>query len=185
MILSLLPDGEVSVNPAEELKSLRGEHWEQKEIVLSGETEYIVPHAGGQALEIYAEFRPDAGAECGLKVFCSPDGEEQTRIVYKNDSGQIFVEREQASLDQRADVNAATMSVTLVDGEPLQLRVFADHSILEIFVNERLCLACRIYPTRDDSKGIRLFSRKGTTSVAKLNIWQTEAVWPIATGRDN
>ena len=184
LIIDLLPDGSVSVNPAEELKSLRGVHWAQEEIVLSGKTEYIVPHVEGKALEISANIQPDSEAECGLKVLCSPDGKEQTRIVYKSDSGQIFVEREQASLDQRADGNAATMPVSLVDGEPLKLRVFVDHSILELFVNEHLCLACRVYPTRVDSEGVRLFSLKGTTTVTNLDIWQLDAVWPVGDGKD-
>jgi beta-fructofuranosidase len=98
--------------------------------------------------------------------------------------GQIFVEREQASLDQRADANAATMPVSLADGEPLRLRVFVDHSILELFVNERLCLACRVYPTRDDSEGVRLFSRRGNITVKDLHIWQMDAVWPVTIGKD-
>ncbi len=184
LILDLLADGSVSVNPAEELEILRGAHWGQEAIVLSGDTEYIVPDTKGRALEISAEFIPEADAEFGLKVLCAPGGEEQTRIVYKSASGQIFVERGQASLDQRADSNVATMPVSLAAGEPLRLRLFVDHSILELFVNERLCLACRVYPTRDDSEGVRLFSRSGTIRVANLNIWQMDAVWPAGAGKD-
>lgn len=180
LVLDLLPDGEVGVTPAQEIKRLRGDHWGENNIILSGEPEYIIPHVEGKALEIQVEFRPEPDADCGLKVLCSPGGEEQTRIVYKRESGQIFVEREHASLDQRADINPVTMPVSLAAGEPLQCRVFVDHSTVEVFVNDRLCLACRVYPTHDDSQGVRLFSRRGQTTVSEINIWQMAAIWPTS-----
>lgn len=182
--LNLLDDGSVAVTPIQELQKLRDEHWQETEISLFGETEYILPHIAGNALEIQVEFIPDEDAECGLKVFCSPDGEEQTRIVYKREVGQIFVKRDQASLDQRADVNPATMPVALAAGESLRWRVFIDHSIVTVFVNERLCLICRVYPTRDDSQGVRLFSRCGETAVSEINIWHMNAIWPTAKEKD-
>ncbi|UCC51096.1 MAG: GH32 C-terminal domain-containing protein [Anaerolineaceae bacterium] len=42
---------------------------------------------------------------------------------------------------------AATKPVSLADGDALKLQVFVDHSILELLVNEHLCLACLVYPT--------------------------------------
>lgn len=177
LILDLLPDGTLSVTPAAELKMLRGRLWQKQEIILSGKTETILPHATGRALEIKTELLPQEGAECGLKVLCSPDGQEQTRIVYKQESGQIFVERDHSSLDQRADVNPATMPVSLAPGEALNLHIFVDHSVLEIFVNGYLCLACRVYPTREDSQGVRLFARNGETAMPYIKIWQLDAIW--------
>lgn len=176
--LNLLDDATVAVTPVQELQKLRGEHWQDNEISLFGETETILPYIAGKALEIEVEFIPDEDAECGLKVFCSPEAEEQTRIVYKREAGQIIVERDHASLDQRADVNPATMPVSLAAGESLRCRVFIDHSIVAVFVNERLCLICRVYPTRDDSQGVRLFSRQGQTAISEINIWQMNAIWP-------
>jgi beta-fructofuranosidase len=180
LVLDLLSDGEVGVSPAQELKNLRGDRWAEKNIKLAAEEEYTITQVDGKALEIQVEFRPEADVDCGLKVLCSPDGEEQTRIVYRRDSGQIFVERESSSLDQRADVNPATMPVSLAEGELFQCRVFVDHSIIEVFVNDRLYLACRVYPTRDDSQGLRLFSGRGQTTVTEIKIWQIDAIWPTS-----
>ncbi len=47
----------------------------------------------------------------------------------------------------------------LAPGDRLQLRVFVDHSVLEVFANGRACLTTRIYPTRPDSLGIGLEAR--------------------------
>jgi len=43
---------------------------------------------------------------------------------------------------------------------------------MEIFVNNRLCLTHRIYPTRDDSQGIVLFSKGGCIKIPVFNAWK-------------
>lgn len=178
LVLDLLEDGQVGITPAKELRMLRNEHWRREEIELSGTAEFGVNEIEGKALEIEAEFMPQKGAEFGLAVLCSPEGEEQTRIVYHPGTEQIFVERDQASLDQRADGNPATMPVKAVEGEPMEWRVFVDHSIIEVFVNGRLCLASRVYPTRGDSQGVCFFARRGQTRVRNINIWRMNGIWP-------
>ncbi|MDX1414414.1 MAG: glycoside hydrolase family 32 protein [Candidatus Promineifilaceae bacterium] len=182
LVLDLLDDDIVSVTPAEELKTLRTSHWHINEIRLTGASKYILPDAVGKALEIQAQFTFYDNSEFGLRVLCSPDEEEQTSIVYQHDNKQILIVREYASLDQRADKNPATMPVHLKDGEPLRLQVFVDHSIIELFVNGRLCLACRVYPVRDDSQGVGFFSRRGRTKISNINIWKMSAIWPTYKG---
>ena len=177
MVLDLLADGTVAIAPAQELQTLRTARWHKDQLNLLGDAEYPVAGITGKALEIQADFLPHGDAEFGLKVLCSPDEEEQTRIVYKRQAGQVFVERERASLDQRANVNPATMPVDLAPGEPLHFQIFVDHSIIELFVNEKLCLACRVYPTREDSHGVQFFSRRGHTEVTAINIWEMDAIW--------
>ena len=180
LVLDLLDDGQVGVTPVKELHLLRGEQWHKDEIELAGQAEFDVSAVEGKALEIQAEFVPSDGAEFGLKVLCSPEREEQTRIVFHPDLEQIFVERDQASLDRQADVNPATMPVKVVAGEPMRWRIFVDHSIIEVFVNERLCLACRVYPTRKDSQGVRFFAHRGQATVRNIHIWRINAIWPSA-----
>lgn len=177
LVLDLLPDGSVGVSPPAELQKLRGQQWQEDRVLLSGESVIDLPQVNGRALEIKMALQPSAGAEGGLLVFCSPDGQEQTRIMYKQADGQIFVEREQASLDQRADRNPATMPVTVGPGQELTLHIFIDHSVIEVFAQGKLCLACRVYPTREDSTGVRLYSRRGETAVSFVDVWELKSIW--------
>jgi beta-fructofuranosidase len=178
LVLDLRHDDTVAVNPAQELQALRAAHWQIDELQLIGQSEYTVQDTAGKALEIQAEFTPHDGSEFGLKVLCSPAAEEVTSIVYHHDKEQIVVERKNASLDPRAGVDPAAMPVHLKSGEPLQLRIFVDHSIIELFVNNRLCLVARVYPTRADSQGVRFFSRQGHTEISNINIWKMQTIWP-------
>ncbi|MFW6146093.1 MAG: GH32 C-terminal domain-containing protein [Planctomycetota bacterium] len=65
-----------------------------------------------------------------------------------------------------------TTEVYLDDDEPLDLRVFVDRSIVEVFVNGRQCLGVRVYPQRDDSTGVSLLSRGRGTTLQSLDAWR-------------
>jgi beta-fructofuranosidase len=73
--------------------------------------------------------------------------------------------------DERDDVRVQAAPLALGPDEPLQLRVFIDRSILEVYANGRQCVTQRIYPTRADSLGVALFSQRGATSVLSLDAW--------------
>lgn len=181
LVLELRDDHTLAINPAPELKALRAEHWHWEHYHLEGQSETVLPDVSGKSLEIVVNLTTSGDAEFGLKVLCSPDGKEETVIVYQHEKGQLAVERDHASLDQRADINAATMPVSLQDHESAELRVFVDRSIIEIFVDGRLCLACRVYPMREDSREVRLFSRRGRSTISDINIWRMKAIWPTTT----
>jgi beta-fructofuranosidase len=65
----------------------------------------------------------------------------------------------------------------LAPGEPLQLHVYVDCSVLEIFANEQICITTRIYPSRPDSLGVGLFVEDGETTLNSLDVWEMSSIW--------
>jgi beta-fructofuranosidase len=65
-----------------------------------------------------------------------------------------------------------TAPVYLGGGEPLQLRVFVDKSVVEVFVNGKQCVAMRVYPERDDSLGVSLRAQGRDALLKSLDAWQ-------------
>jgi len=59
----------------------------------------------------------------------------------------------------------------LKTGETLHLRVFVDKSVVEVFANGRQAVMRRIYPSRADSVGVRLFAHGGSAKVTRLGAW--------------
>ena len=123
-------------------------------------------------------------------VRCSPDGAEQTVILYDAAAGKLKVGISRSSLDEEIRypyyrnqkalsrmpkeercVAAQEAPFALAAGETLTLRVFLDRSVLEVFANGRQCITQRIYPSRSDSTGIALFSRGGSANVELLEAW--------------
>ena len=70
-----------------------------------------------------------------------------------------------------------TGPVILEDGENLQLRIFIDRSIVEIFANNRLCIAARVYPGRSDSTGISLRAQGSNAVLKSLDTWQMANIY--------
>ena len=131
--------------------------------------------AGGRALEISVTVRLENAEAFELVVREAPGGEERTPIRYTR-SSEIVVDRGHSSTDHRAVADAQWMPVTPID-DSLDLRVFLDGSVLEVFANDRHCLTSRIYPTRADSTGVSIAAEGGTAVLEDLSIWGLGDAW--------
>jgi sucrose-6-phosphate hydrolase SacC (GH32 family) len=58
-------------------------------------------------------------------------------------------------------------------GEALQVSVFVDHSIVEVFVNSRVVVTARSYPTLGASECVALWSA-GAASAVSADVWALE-----------
>ena len=164
------------MEPVEELHSLRTDPIVHKNLSLN-DSEQKIDNIKGDALELNILIKPNDAKEFGLRVLCSPDGREQTSISYNVETEVVRVDLSKTSLDSslmRYDwfklVQEA--SLKLSPKETLNLHVFIDKSVLEIFVNGKLCLTHKVYPSLEESKGIRLFSVGGEIDVPIINAWK-------------
>lgn len=173
-VLTLAPDGTLRYDVAREVLSLRGAHRGGGRFAVDGMHPLDVQ---SDSLEIGVTFLPGSAARAGLAVRRSPDGAEETRIVYDARTGEVSIEREHASLE--ADTHRATEHgpLKLAAGEALTLHVFVDRSIIEVFVNDRLCLTTRVYPTRADSRGVALLADGGEALVEQWDTWEMQGSW--------
>jgi beta-fructofuranosidase len=177
IIVAPLPGGRLSLEPAPELTTLRQKHWRYEGAELSEAGTFLHYDNRNDRLEILAEFEPGQQCEFGLKVRCSPDGQEQTRLVYQSESQQLSIEREQSSVNSEVDRENCSVVIEADSGEVFKLHIFLDRSVVEVFVNGRCYLASRIYPERRDSLGLELFVRRGRVRVRSLDIWHLASIW--------
>lgn len=161
-VLSLCKGGEAMCQrAAPELSALRGEHRRVASLALGPET-VLPPAFAGDQIEILAELEPN-GAEVGLEVLRSPDGAERTRLAFDPSRGRFAHDGREVDLP-------------LAAGEPLRLHVFVDHSVMDVFVNERFAYSARVYPSRPDSLGVRAFaSAGGAGRLRSLDLWEVRA----------
>ena len=168
-VLTLGADNRLRYDVAHEVRQLRETH--HQECRLEVETFHPLD-VHGDSLEIKVTFRLGAASRVGLALRRSPDGAEETRILYNDIIREVSIERQQSSLeaDTQRDTHTALLAITA--GEALTMHVFLDRSIVEVFVNERLCLTTRIYPTRADSLGVGLLAEGGTALIEKVDCWE-------------
>ena len=116
----------------------------------------------------------------------SADGEEETAITFSPIDELLKIDLTKSTLDDEVKYPRLTPQdedggerwtssqeapFKLVEGEPLKLHIFLDKSVMEVFVNSRLCLTQRIYPTREDSLGVSIFARGGEAILDSLDAW--------------
>ena len=189
-VLTAGENGTLNTAPIEELKQLRRAHTVLNHQRATNSEAVVLRGIGGVCKEIEAHFAPGSmAAEYGLKVLRSPDGMEETIIRYVPSKGVLQIDVSRSTLNPmlkpktyamnfmlkpgqpNPDVMVQEAPFALKPGEPLTLRVFIDHSILEVYANGRQCITQRIWPTRPDSTGTALFAKEGTAELTAIDAW--------------
>jgi beta-fructofuranosidase len=187
-IVTLTSDNTLRIEPTTEIEMLRFNHRKRGAFVIAADSELNIDEMRGDCLEIQLEIAPNDAKQVGLIVRCSPDGAEQTSIIYDAVAKTLAIDGSQSSriIEQAPFVpilppaerliRTQTAPFEVPAGEPLKLRVFLDRSVVEVFVNDgRQTLSQRIYPSRTDSLGVRVFSRGGQAKVNKIEAWDMAA----------
>jgi beta-fructofuranosidase len=176
-VLSLSADGQVCSQPAPELAVLRAAHTRLSAQPLPAGQILWLSEVGGDSLELLVELRPGRALRSTLLLRASPDGTEQTRIYYDAGLRQLVVDRAHSSQNGAVDSAPHRAPLDVGPGEALRLRVFLDHSVLEVFANERVSISSRIYPTRPDSLGVAVLAEGGEAYLEALDAWQMRGIW--------
>ncbi|MCD6520277.1 MAG: GH32 C-terminal domain-containing protein, partial [Anaerolineae bacterium] len=161
--------------PVRELQALRRGHWRLGEIAFN-EGSYPL-EVQSDSLELVAQIDPGNAQEVGLSLRRSPDGEEETLVLWQRKEGKLVIDRRRSSRDPAAYRDALMAPLALEEGL-LELHIWLDRSVLEIFANRFLALTSRIYPTREDSLGLALVARGGSGRLLALDVWEMASIWP-------
>jgi beta-fructofuranosidase len=163
-ILTLGFDGQLVQEPAPELQKLRqarmpGPHITNMHV---SDSSRVLDNIQGDALEIVARIDPGDAKGCGLKVRRSADGRRAVTITY--DGKQL-------------DVAGMTMPLTLpAEKRILELHVFVDHSVVEVYTNQGQCLT-RVIDAGPDDKGVEVFAKGGDGTIQSLEAWPMTSIW--------
>lgn len=123
-------------------------------------------------LEARVLFAPGEWGQRGLRLFRSPGGEEETLLYYDAERGKMVVDKSRCSLNPTVEKGVQGGPFRLEPGEPLELHLFIDHSVLEVFINGRATLTTRVYPTLEVMPFAGIFSEVAGVTVTKLEVWQ-------------
>ncbi|HEX2970396.1 MAG TPA: glycoside hydrolase family 32 protein [Bacteroidales bacterium] len=195
--LSLLSKDELGIEPAGDIASLRYDAKHIGPMPLPANKEIVLKGISGDAMEIVAEIDTKNSQMVEVNVLRSPDKQEYTRIAFFREKG--FNKGRQA-LPGQAPVNVnysvlaieSSYSTILPDvqtrppeaapilvspDETLKLRIFIDKSVVEVFANGKQCVAMRIYPGRNDSKGVSIRSQGQDAVLKSLEAFQMKNIY--------
>ncbi|KAF1956860.1 glycosyl hydrolase-like proteins family 32 superfamily [Byssothecium circinans] len=136
---------------------------------------------GSNHMELKATLRNITGS-VGLTVAASPGGEEYTTISWNPSNYTVNVDRSQSSSIENIARNYTVIGYfypyTYAESgiEDIEINVFIDGSLLELYINDRFWLTTRIYPGRLDSTGFGVFvGDNASVEVSGLTVWTDTA----------
>ncbi len=173
--LALDAAGRLLTRPVDELAALRGETVaDARHAAASG----VLERFSGRHLDIEASFLPRDRARVGLDLLAAPDGSEVTRLRYLPDAQRLVLERARSSINPKTRRQNQQAELMLDEGEPLRLRVLVDASVIEVFANERVCLASRVYPALGTSVQASAWVEGGGGADLALRAWTMGSILP-------
>ena len=182
-LLTLRGRDELRIVPTGDIESLRYDHRHVDAMKLPANKEVVLEKVRGSAMEIVAEIDPAGAPMVELNVLRSPKKEEFTRIAFFKHRGYrgaslVTIDSSYSSLSPDVASRAPeTAPVSIGRSEPLKLRVFVDKSVVEVFVNDKQCVAMRVYPSRKDSIGVSLRSQGRDAALKSLDAWQMKNIY--------
>ena len=157
--LSFSRDGQLQQSPAPQLEKLRGKSVMRKNIRLENSNEtFVLPNTN--SLEILAEIDLKTAKRVELEF---KSGARDVRPLIVNfDGSQLTVMGAKAPLQLGSD-------------RKLNLRVFLDRSMMEVFANETVCFTKTVLPM-DTSYTLNVRS-DGPANVKQLRAWPMKTIW--------
>ncbi|MDG0793878.1 glycoside hydrolase family 32 protein [Cohnella ginsengisoli] len=163
-------DDTLRMAPVDELAMLRYNGKRFPSVELPAGEKLELDGINGESAEIKLTIVPGAARKTGLKVRTSPDEEEVTLLYYDAATKELVFDSTRSGAGGWKAREAAPFQ--LKESEQLELTVYIDKGVIEIFANERQAITRRVYPERSDSTGVYLFTEGGTASFDTIQVWE-------------
>jgi sucrose-6-phosphate hydrolase SacC (GH32 family) len=159
--LSLPEDGVLRIKPLRELKKLRYGQKNEGDITVKSGGSHMLRGISGDTVELSVIIKPTSAKEYGVSVFCDKDG-KGFPVTIKPESKVLAMGKIKPPFE-------------LKKGEDLNLRIFLDKSMVEVFVNDRQG-AVYMHKHDKENAGISLFSRGGDIK-AEVKGWKMKSIY--------
>ena len=154
-VLHVSSDGKLLQKPVEELERLRLPNpVTLRDISLNNTSKSI--DITGRQLEIQAEIDLGTAKRAGLKVL---------KKAGNNNAPTVFIDK------RGVEVAGERTALSLAPGKTAKLRIYVDRSLLEVFVNDELCIT-KVVNAEPDGEFVELFATGGDATFKSLDIWQ-------------
>jgi sucrose-6-phosphate hydrolase SacC (GH32 family) len=126
------------------------------------------------SLRVRASFKRGQSASVSLLLRRSPNGQEQTEILYNWEQKRITLDRTKSSLDPTVMRDRQETEYASAEKEAIHFDVFLDRSVVEVFVDGHAAFAARIYPTLETSGRIAFASVGSGANVESVRLDRLE-----------
>jgi sucrose-6-phosphate hydrolase SacC (GH32 family) len=167
-----LSNGQLHQYPHPNLKKLRDGYQQFQDLKLGGNSPDNLPRIEKRQVEIKARIIRKDAEKVGLFVGKSPNGKEYTEIAYDFNQQRFQVDRTHSSLNTNMhdDVKKGTYPLQ-GKTDTLDLHVFIDGSVVEVFLGDGAAFTTRMFPEQESSRLTEIFARGGEATIDHLEVW--------------
>ena len=151
----------------------------------------VLEEVRGNTLEINAIIDPGKTQYIRLKVLRANDNSEYTTVNFHREVGKDYANRSWnvrdsmitldptfSTVDSTVDINEPQIChFQYNEGDSLEIRIFIDRSIVEVFVNKQTACLTRVYPSSSDSIGFSIEARGKDAQCKKLQAWSMDRIF--------
>jgi len=163
-------DGALGMRAVEEIKSLRENEREIPSFTLMNDQLQSQPGISGHHWELELEIDPGSARAVGFHFLASENGDVGARFTLDLDRKTAGIEYFSIRTLTKPNLDSGPVE-TLKPGAPLLIRAYLDHSVVEVFIDERHCLSSRIYAESVEDTQVAFFAQGSSAEVKKLMFW--------------
>lgn len=171
-VWSLDENGKILISPHPNLDNYRGEETNFGKIDLNPGSTHNIDFKG-RHFEMEASINTGTSERFGFVLGQSETSGEEYRVYYDFGSQEWIVDASESSTSGlvRRDIRKGYFNIN--QGDIVDLRVFVDGSVLEVFINGKSHFTGRFFPESDDANGVDLFTEGGSAS-AEVTIYEIQ-----------
>jgi len=169
--------------PHPNLCRLRENHRLVQNRVIQLNTNFNTPEVEGTQMEMNYVIKAEKSSSFMIQVYKNADLSEFTSILFNLATNKIALDR-RSSTQSNATKDYREAQYIFDEKDNINIRIFLDHSTLEVFIDNALVFSARVYPSKIDSKKTDIILTSGVVQLVSLDAWDLKKkteVMPIET----
>ncbi len=166
--LSLPDDGVLRIQPLRELETLRYDAKSEASLTVKSDTRTKLQEIAGDTLELKLTVEPGPAKEFGVAVYCDAKGQGGFPLTVDIEHKCLQLGNVKAPFELKAD-------------ERVELRVFLDKNMIEVFANNRQAAVVgtntQNFQLTPENQAISLFAKGGDVVVTEVKGWKLKSIY--------
>jgi beta-fructofuranosidase len=117
-------------------------------------------------LEIDATFTVKNAQKFGFILYANEDGSEYTKVYYDALTREMVVDQSHSTLKEHIPLNIRKEKYELDISKEVRFHIYIDGSVAEFFINSEAAYTTRVFPLKENSDQVKIFTENGSASVS-------------------
>ncbi|OYX25946.1 MAG: hypothetical protein B7Z06_06450 [Flavobacteriales bacterium 32-35-8] len=163
-VWNLDANNNILISPHPNLSNLRGDATQFNALSLQNGGSNYLNNYNGRHFEMEATINTGSADQIGFVFGKTPNSEEFYKVYYDMANQEWVLDSSKSSLDTRVRRDIRKGGYTITPGTTINVRIFIDGSVLEVFIDDRAHFTGRFFPTFANATGVDLFATGGTAT---------------------